>query len=180
MNMTQGFKNVNLVFPDGVKKGDLSFSGDRIVSYSEPNHPLLEGEQYYVCPGFLDEHIHGARGCDVMDGKISSLQTMADALVEEGVTGFLATTMTESEEKILRSCQSVAEYKKSPHAGAEILGLHLEGPFISEAHKGAQDPAFIKKPDPALLERFRLASEDNIRLITFAYENDEDSSFLSY
>lgn len=178
--MTQGFKNVNLVFPDGVKKGDLSFLGDQIVSLSAPDLPLLEGQQYYVCPGFLDEHIHGAKGRDVMDGEISSLQTMADALVQEGVTAFLATTMTESEEKILRSCQCVSEYKKAPHTGAEILGLHLEGPFISKAHKGAQDPSFIKKPDVSLLERFRLASGDNIRLITFAYENDEDSSFLSY
>lgn len=178
--MTKGFKNVNLVFPDGVRKGDISFDGDRIVSYSSPEEALLSDKDIYVCPGFLDEHIHGANGCDVMDGSIASLQTMADALVQEGVTSFLATTMTESVEKISASCKAVAEYKKQRHTGAEIVGLHLEGPFISEIHKGAQDPKFILKPDVELLSKFEKESESNVRLITFAYENDENSKFLNY
>ncbi len=178
--MTKGFKNVNLVYPDGVRKGDISFEGDRIVSYSSPEEVLLSKENVYVCPGFLDEHIHGANGCDVMDGSISSLQTMADALVKEGVTSFLATTMTESIEKISASCKCVAQYRKEKHTGAEIVGMHLEGPFISEIHKGAQDPKFILKPDVELLSRFVTETEKNVRLITFAYENDEDSKFLRY
>ena len=178
--MLKGFKNVNLVLPNGVRKGDISFDGDRIASYSCPEEALMNGESLYVCPGFIDEHIHGANGCDVMDASLSSLQTMADALVKEGVTSFLATTMTESVEKISASCKCVAEYKKQVHSGAEILGLHLEGPFISELHKGAQDAKFILKPDVELLSRFEKESEENIRLITFAYENDEGSKFLQY
>lgn len=178
--MLKGFKNVNLVLPDGVRKGDISFDGDEIVSYSCPDEVLMNGTNVYVCPGFIDEHIHGANGCDVMDASVSSLQTMADALVKEGVTAFLATTMTESVDKISASCKSVAEYKKQDHSGAEVLGLHLEGPFISELHKGAQDAKFILKPDVELLSRFEKESEENIRLITFAYENDEGSIFLKY
>ena len=178
--MKKGFRNVNLVLQDGVRKGCLSFEGDRILSFDEPEEAIFDGEQVYVCPGFLDEHIHGANGRDVMDGKISSLQTMASALVQEGVTGFLATTMTESEEKIQKSCETVKEYRSEPHAGAEILGMHLEGPFISEIHKGAQDARFIRKPDVDLLSRFVEASGDSVRLITFAYENDEGSKFLDY
>lgn len=178
--MKKGFRNVNLVFPDGVRKGSLSFEGDRILSCEEPDEALLEGESLYVCPGFLDEHIHGAAGKDVMDGEICSLQTMASALVQEGVTGFLATTMTESEKKIIRSCETVREYVSSFHEGAEILGLHLEGPFISPAHKGAQDPQYILKPSVDKLSHFVEASGGLVRLITFAYENDEDSRFLEY
>ena len=178
--MSKGFRNVNLVLPDKVINGSLSFEGDRIKAFSEPEEAFYSDEEVYVCPGFIDEHIHGANGCDVMDGKISSLQTMADALVKEGVVAFLATTMTESEEKILLSCKTVKEYVSSPRSGAEILGLHLEGPFISPLHKGAQDEAFILKPDVDLLERFNEESGGLIRLITFAYENDASSKFLEY
>ncbi len=178
--MNKGFKNVNLVLPDKVVKGSLSFEGDRITSFNEPDDALLTDQDVYLCPGFIDEHIHGANGCDVMDGKISSLQTMADALVQEGVTTFLATTMTESKEKILASCKAVKDYVSTPHSGAEIIGLHLEGPFISPIHKGAQDEKYILSPDANLLERFYQESGNLVRLVTFAYENDKDSQFLKY
>ena len=178
--MNKGFKNVNLVLPDKVVKGSLSFEGDRIKNFAEPEEALLSEKDVYVCPGFIDEHIHGANGCDVMDAKNSSLQTMADALVQEGVTSFLATTMTESKEKILASCKTVKEYKSDSHSGAEIIGLHLEGPFISPIHKGAQDEKFILAPDVSLLEQFNKESGNLVRLVTFAYENDKDSKFLEY
>lgn len=176
--MSKGFKNANLVFPDGVKKGSLSFEGDRIIGTQEPEEAIEIPEGAYVCPGLLDEHIHGANGFDAMDGSVSSLEGIASALVQEGVTGFLATTMTESKEKILASCEAVKEYMSSSHGGAEILGMHLEGPFISPLHAGAQDPKFILKPDPKLLEEFVKKSGGHVREITFAYENDEDSAFL--
>ncbi len=178
--MNKGFKNINLVLPDRVVKGSLSFEGDRILGFVEPDEEILSDKDVYLCPGFIDEHIHGANGCDVMDGEISSLQTMADALVQEGVTTFLATTMTESKDKILASCRTVKEYASRSRAGAEIIGLHLEGPFISAIHKGAQDEQFILTPDVKLLERFNCESGNLIRLITFAYENDKDSRFLEY
>ncbi len=178
--MNKGFKNINLVLPDKVVKGSLSFDGERITGFTEPDEALLSDKDVYLCPGFIDEHIHGANGCDVMDGKISSLQTMADALVQEGVTAFLATTMTESKDKILASCKTVKEYVSGSHSGAEIIGLHLEGPFISPIHKGAQDEQFILTPDVNLLERFNHESGNLVRLITFAYENDKNSEFLKY
>ena len=162
--MKNGFKNVNVVLEDKVIKGSLSFEGDRILSFEDPENVILEGEDVYVCPGFIDEHIHGANGSDVMDASKSSLENMAKSLLQEGVTSFLATTMTESKEKILASCRTV----------------NLEGPFISLLHPGAQDPHYILKPDVALLDEFVKASGNNVRLITFAYENDENSQFLEY
>lgn len=178
--MKNGFKNVNVVLEDKVIKGSLSFEGDRIFSFEDPENVILEGENVYVCPGFIDEHIHGANGSDVMDASKSSLENMAKSLLQEGVTSFLATTMTESKEKILASCRTVKEYMEEEHEGATILGLHLEGPFISLLHPGAQDPHYILKPDVPLLDEFVKASGNNVRLITFAYENDENSQFLEY
>ena len=178
--MSKGFKNVNIVLPNEVVKGSLSFEGDRITGFADPDETIFAEKDIYVCPGFIDEHIHGASGCDVMDGKASSLQTMANALVQEGVTGFLATTMTESQEKILASCKVVDEYCVSSRSGAEILGMHLEGPFISPVHKGAQDETYILDPDADLLGQFNQECGGRVRLITFAYENDKDSKFLKY
>ena len=178
--MRKGFKNVNLVLPNKVAKGSLSFDGDRILSFSEPEETLLEGDGFYVCPGFIDEHIHGAGGCDVMDGLASSLETMARLLPQEGVVAFLATTMTESAQKISSACRAVNDYVSSSHCGAEILGLHLEGPFISKLHKGAQNPSYILEPDVELLSHFVAESGNHVRLVTFAYENDKASAFLDY
>jgi N-acetylglucosamine-6-phosphate deacetylase len=178
--MSKGFKNVNLVLPDKVIKGSLSFEGSRIANFDTPEEAIIVNEDVYVCPGFIDEHIHGADGKDVMDASEDSLSTMAKALMVEGVVAFLATTMTESKEKIFSSCRAVNSYMASPKGGAEILGLHLEGPFISPLHKGAQDALFILKPDAALLNEFVEASGNNVRLVTFAYENDEGSKFLDY
>ena len=178
--MIKGFQNASVVFPTGVKKSNLVFQNGKIQGYGEEDGLISLPEGIYVAPGFIDEHIHGANGADVMDGKESSLDTMSKALAQEGVTSFLATTMTESEEKILKSCETVKEYRSEPHTGAEILGMHLEGPFISEIHKGAQDARFIRKPDVDFLSRFVEASGDSVRLVTFAYENDEGSKFLDY
>ena len=176
--MKNGFKNVNVVLEDKVIKGSLSFEGDRILSFEDPENVILEGEDIYVCPGFIDEHIHGANGSDVMDASKSSLENMAKSLLQEGVTSFLATTMTESKEKILASCRTVKEYMEEEHEGATILGLHLEGPFISLLHPGAQDPHYILKPDAPLLDEFVKASGNNVRLIAYAYENDENSRYI--
>ena len=178
--MSKGFKNVNLVLPDKVIKGSLSFEGSRIANFEAPKEAFIENEDVYVCPGFIDEHIHGADGKDVMDASGDSLCVMAKALTQEGVVAFLATTMTESKERILSSCCAVNSYMALPKEGAEILGLHLEGPFISPLHKGAQDASFILKPDVTLLNEFVEASGNNVRLVTFAYENDEGSKFLDY
>ena len=71
--MKNGFKNVNVILEDKVIKGSLSFEGDRILSFEDPENVILEGENIYVCPGFIDEHIHGANGSDVMDASKSSL-----------------------------------------------------------------------------------------------------------
>ena len=129
--MIKGFKNASVVFPTGVKKCHLVFRNGKIQGYGEEEGLLSLPEGIYVAPGFIDEHIHGANGADVMDGKESSLDTMSKALVQEGVTSFLATTMTESMENIEKALTNVREYQKKEAPGARIIGVHLEGPFIS-------------------------------------------------
>lgn len=178
--MIKGFQNASVVFPTGVKKSNLVFQNGKIQGYGEEEGLISLPEGIYVAPGFIDEHIHGANGADVMDGKESSLDTMSKALVQEGVTSFLATTMTESMENIEKALVNVREYQKKEAPGARIIGVHLEGPFISPTFKGAQALEFIRKPNVEELDRLVKLSGNSIREVTFAYERDENGAFLEY
>ncbi len=179
-NMIKGFNNVNCVFSNGVKKGSINWNDGFISSFdSIDGNPTLK-DGVYVAPGFIDEHIHGANGADVMDASISSLNKIADSLLQEGVTSFLATTMTEATASIEKALLNVNEYRKAARSGARVIGVHLEGPFISSAYKGAQPLEFIRVPNASELDRFVSLSGESIRLVTFAYENDKDGAFLSY
>ena len=174
----KSFRDINIVFPDGVRKGSITFDERSILSFEASENALSLPEGVYLAPGFLDEHIHGACGRDAMDGEPESILRIADALVQEGVTSFLPTTMTETIPAIEKSLLSIQEAKKKQTSGANIAGIHLEGPFISPIFKGAQAEINIQKPNPALLERFQKLSGGSIRIVTFAYEENGGEEFL--
>lgn len=170
----KGFKSVKAYIKDkGVIKTDIAVENGVIIAIgndldiTEP-FPYREGQ--IVVPGFIDEHIHGAAGADAMDGTKTALFAIADTLVKEGTTSFLATTMTQSPENIANALENVNDCIKEQKSGAKILGAHLEGPFISEKHIGAQPLKFLKDPDADLYKEFSDASGNNIRLITLAPE----------
>ena len=170
MKSITGFQNVSLVFPDGVKKGSLSLKGDSIASFEAPKDGITLPEGLFVAPGFIDEHIHGANGFDTMDAKIESLQGISLALPQEGVTSWNATTMTMRLPSIEAALRTIASYMKEDHPGARVIGAHLEGPFISPKHPGAQDPAFILRPNVATFESLLSDAEGHINEVTLAYE----------
>ena len=174
----KSFRDINIVFPDGVRKGSITFDERSILSFEALENASTLPEDVFLAPGFIDEHIHGAKGCDAMDGDPESILKIAEALVQEGVTSFLATTMTETIPAIEKSLLSIQEAKKKQTSGANIAGIHLEGPFISPIFKGAQAEINIQKPNPALLERFQKLSGGLIRIVTFAYEEDGGEEFL--
>lgn len=146
-----------------------------IAQEDEEGFELLDGDGDYLMPGFIDIHIHGAGGNDVMDGNNQALENIAGSITMSGVVGFLATTMTMEDSIIKNALNSVRDYicTENKGLGAEILGVHLEGPFINPAKKGAQDPAFIQKPDIKLIDEYK----DIIKLVTYAPEMDEDFKF---
>ena len=169
-----GFKNVKAYIKDkGVITADIAVENGVIAGIGEDLVitdvlPFSDGQ--IVTAGFIDEHIHGAAGFDAMDGEKKALFGIADALVKEGTTAFLATTMTQSPENIAKALENVNACMKEQKSGAKILGAHLEGPFISEKHIGAQPLKYLKDPDVNLYEEFCAASGDNIRLLTLAPE----------
>lgn len=139
----------------------------------------LEGK--ILVPGFVDTHIHGCCGYDANDGTVESFLRMSESLVKYGVTSFIPTTVTASHEELLKASIAVAEamnVQKRELRGARILGLHLEGPYINVEAKGAQNPAFIRKPDFNEFLEYWMASKGNIREITLAPEIEGALEFI--
>ncbi len=140
-------------------------------------------ETYTIVPGFIDLHIHGSRGKDAMDAEMEALAVIATSLPEEGTTAFLATTMTQSEDAIRAALKTAGTYTRSDEnkfGRAEVLGIHLEGPFINPGRTGAQDDKYIIAPD---IERFRQWQETaggTIRLVTMAPEMENGLTFAEY
>ncbi|MGH9776601.1 MAG: N-acetylglucosamine-6-phosphate deacetylase [Candidatus Acidiferrales bacterium] len=128
-------------------------------------------------PGFVDIHLHGAGGHDVMEAGPAELRTIARTLARFGTTSFVATTVTAPKDLTCRSLSGLARYIASDSnrvAGsvccAEVLGIHLEGPFISPARRGVHPPGAIAKPSVPLLEKFFDAARGAVRILTLAPE----------
>ena len=133
-----------------------------------------------ILPGFIDIHCHGAYGFDTNDADPEVLRKWAKGIVDEGVTSFLATTLTQSEEVLTNAVSNVAKVVEEGYEGAEILGIHFEGPYLNKAHKGAQPEEYCVKPDIEQFKRYQKAAHGLIKYITMAVENDEDYALTKY
>lgn len=133
-----------------------------------------------ILPGFIDIHCHGAYGFDTNDADSEGLRKWAKGIVDEGVTSFLATTLTQSEEVLTNAVSNVAKVVEEGYEGAEILGIHFEGPYLNKAHKGAQPEEYCVKPNIEQFKRYQKAAHGLIKYITMAVENDEDYTLTKY
>ncbi|MBQ3114930.1 MAG: N-acetylglucosamine-6-phosphate deacetylase [Clostridia bacterium] len=131
---------------------------------------VIDAKGGYVAPGLIDLHIHGYVGKDTCDGDEESIRTISNALLKNGVTGYLPTTMTEDMSVIRKALEILRKLKKESEnwEGSTILGCHAEGPFISASKKGAQDEKYILKPDAEFVKEYA----DIIKIITLAPEED--------
>lgn len=181
----KGFKNVNVyVENEGIIKTDIAFENG-VITHIGSNLDVEElgkfDDNAVVVPGFIDEHIHGAMGADAMDGSVENLSTIANAIVKEGTTSFLATTMTQSPENINKALTAVKDYiLKDVKDGAKVLGAHLEGPFISPKHVGAQPPQYVVNPSVEVFDGYVKTSGGNIKIVSFAPEVDGAKDLAKY
>ena len=127
-----------------------------------------------AAPGFLDVHIHGAGGHDVIEATDAALKAVSSMLAAHGTTSFVATTVTSSPESICKSAEGIAGYISRQHQSdeprAEILGIHFEGPFISNVRRGVHPSEFLKLPSADLLEQFIDAAKGHAQILTIAPE----------
>ena len=131
---------------------------------------VIEANDKFVVPGYIDIHIHGGGGSDVMDGNYEAINQIAITHSHFGTTAFLPTTMTMSKNRIIRSLRSIGEAVEKGTTGAKILGVHLEGPYINPEKKGAQKEEDIKEISIEEFLEFNQASGNLIRLVTIAPE----------
>ncbi len=181
-----GFKNVNAYVENkgiiktniGIKDGKIIYIGD---DESLITAPYNCDDNSVVVPGFIDQHIHGAAGADAMDGTVEALSTIAQAVASEGTTSFLATTMTQSPKNILKAMDAVKVYIDSNFSyGAKLLGIHLEGPFISNKHVGAQPPEYVATPDVDVFDNYYNASGKTIKIVSLAPEVDGAEQLIKH
>jgi N-acetylglucosamine-6-phosphate deacetylase len=176
----------NITIADSVKEsfiGDVFLEDGKIkeVAASIKNeadiHVNATGKGWILVPGFIDIHIHGASGFDVMDGTQEALNGLASALPREGTTSFLATTMTQTEDSIGIALKNASLFNADA-TQAEMLGIHLEGPFISAERAGAQPIEHIVPPSISLFEKWQELSGNRIKLVTVAPEVDHGLAFI--
>lgn len=176
------FKNAK--YPDAnfvMQTGDIEFEDGKIVAVGEnlpysPQDMVVDCAGYSIIPSFMDVHIHGSNMADCSDGDVQGILDMANFLLSEGVTYFCPTIMTISKEAIIKAVNAVEEAIKIQTEGAKIVGIHLEGPFISVEKKGAQKEENILLPDFELFKELFEMSE--IKLVTIAPELPNAMEFI--
>lgn len=171
-------------YPDTIYIEETRFAD----SSSDEN--ILDASNCYVIPGLIDVHFHGGDGADFSDGSLEGLQKLGHYELLHGITSICPASMTLPEEQLLTICKTAAEYARksqtlvatntppSPSSCAELVGIHLEGPFISPAKKGAQKESNIVPPSATLFEKLWEASDGLLKIITMAPETDSALSFI--
>ena len=178
------YKNLSIVTPTRlIPCGFLRIEDGRIVEVGEGeykgNDEFLDRTDLIAFPGFVDIHIHGSVGIDFMDAGIDDYPVIAKSLYEEGVTTFLATTLTSDFDSLAKVCRIVKAVKEAGNVPS-LAGIHFEGPYISLKYKGAQNPEFIRDPDIAEFDRLQEISGGNVKYIAMAPEKEGAMEFIRH
>lgn len=134
---------------------------------------IIDAKGMYIAPGLIDVHVHGSCGADTMDQTKEAIEVISSGISKNGVTSFLPTTMTMSQEDIYGALDIIRLCMNQSLNGAKVLGAHMEGPFINAIYKGAQSDNYIVKPRYEFIENYT----DVIKLVSYAPEMDENYSF---
>lgn len=175
-----------------LENGYIKIKNQTIVEVGEVAELSLEDKSeyeviefplhYHAIPGFIDLHIHGVDGADTMDGTKEALDTMGAALPREGTTSFLATTMTQEIDTIEKALSNAGTYIdcQQTQGAAELLGIHLEGPFVNKKKAGAQPLQHIIHPNLTLFQKWQSLASGAIKLVTLAPELPGGLEMIQY
>lgn len=147
--------NGNIITPYRIiPRGSILITGNTITSVAEGNPDFpgaleIDAKGDYISPGFIDIHVHGGGGHDFMDGTEDAFLKIAETHARHGTTSMLATTLTSDREALLQTLEVYEVANRKNVSGAQFIGLHLEGPYFAMNQRGAQDPKYIRDPDPA-------------------------------
>ena len=170
--------NAKVYIDGGFRDGSVTVEDGKITAIGGADVPCdVDAGGKYLVPGFVDIHTHGAVNEDFSDGNTDALPKLSRYYAKNGVTSFLATTMTLREEVLVPAMAAVREFVR-PEDGAKCAGIHLEGPFLSYAKRGAQAAENLHEPDVKMFRRLNRASGDRVRLVTVAPEEPGALAFI--
>lgn len=176
--------NGKIILPNEIIENKILMFNEKIVGIFDKipedlkdNIEIIDVKNKYVSPGLIDLHIHGNAGHDFMNSDVFEIGDIEDSIITNGVTGYLATTMTMSKDEIYKALNILKRYiKNDSFYKVRMLGIHLEGPFLNQRYKGAQDAKYIIPPSYEFIKDY----EDVIKIITYAPEKDENLEFTKY
>ncbi|WP_370314430.1 N-acetylglucosamine-6-phosphate deacetylase [Guptibacillus hwajinpoensis] len=173
-----------------IQNGYLKVDNGKIIEIGHTDERTIAGqekvysfnESVSVLPGMIDVHIHGVNGADTMDASTEALDTITKALPGEGTTSFLATTITQEAKAVERAIQNAGEYlmERQQPGHAEVLGIHLEGPFLNSKRAGAQPPLAMQRPDVDVFKAWNKLANNTIKLVTLAPEIEGGMELVRY
>lgn len=182
--------DVRLYTPSGVlERGVLQVRGGRIAAVvplqewernRDASVPVRDGERARAVPGFVDVHVHGGGGYDFMTGNAGSLEEICLFHASKGTTSLLATTVTAEHGALKRAVGMIVREMKRGNRGAEVAGIHLEGPYLNPVRAGAQSPAHIRPADLDEIREYWELSEGCVRLVTLAPEREKGMEALRF
>lgn len=168
--------NGKILTKDEVIENKILLFDEKIIGFvDEVNEDMeiIDGKNLYISPGLIDLHIHGSANYDTMDNINTAVEIIGKSIIKNGVTSFLPTTMTMSQKDIYNALNNIKQYINKKYSGAEVLGAHLEGPFINNNYKGAQSNKYIQEPSFCFIKDYT----DIIKIISYSPETDKNLSF---
>ena len=172
-------RNVKVFQKDGAfKAGEIYINGSRIADMSQDSgsEEILDGKGAYAIPGLTDIHFHGCVGHDFSDGTQEAIKALAEYELSQGITQICPATMTLAEESLMKISRAAANYDNA--SGARLVGINMEGPFVSEKKKGAQNGLYIRKPDADMFRRLQKEADGLYKLIALAPEEEGAMEFI--
>ncbi len=171
-------KNARVYGENGkFEERDIYIDGEKLVEKAPVGDDCeIDAQGLLVIPGLIDVHFHGCVGYDFCDGTHEAIEKMAEYQISNGVTTICPATMTLSEEALTTICKAAGTYEGKK--GAELIGINMEGPFISMEKKGAQNPAYIKAPDVDMFHRLNEAAKGMVKLVALAPEEVGAKDFI--
>ncbi|MFH5834749.1 N-acetylglucosamine-6-phosphate deacetylase [Proteiniclasticum sp. C24MP] len=168
-------KNAKILIDSRIIDGELLIENGIITSITEGESTKVADEVYdaegnYLLPGFIDIHTHGAVMIDVNKADEKGFEKISQFFSSQGTTSWLASILTDTREQTHWSIQKIRNYKEEKRKGAELIGIHLEGPFLAEEYKGAMPLHLLKNPDVELLKEYQEASGNLVRYMTISPE----------
>ncbi|MDN4075311.1 N-acetylglucosamine-6-phosphate deacetylase [Fictibacillus terranigra] len=168
--------NVRLINETEPVTGYLYVRNEKIISVGQGQAPseyqtdyTIDGSGHFLIPGMIDVHIHGAEGYDMMDGTMESIQAVSAACARTGCTSFLATSVSSSLDDLLQMISNVSKSVGS-EPGAQIAGIHIEGPYLNAIRKGMQNEQYLRHPNREEMELIVRKADSLLRMVTLAPE----------